>query len=187
MRISTYKPLGQYRVASIKELNEVYRLLCFVEYYMFRFKWPFVKKVRGWTTLRKAYGSIVARKHGVFESIAKAEQVIGFLEEVRLRGDLGRWIIAKSIGALNELEGPRVTYDEEANHGYFYLTEKHIPVAFSIPSDDDLFVMDFDENDELIGIEFCSLQGLAKFINSNVHLSIRQRGETAQEAEETEM
>jgi len=153
---------------------------------MFRFQWPFVRKVRGWTTPRKAYGSVVKHKYSIFESMAEAEQAIAFLEEKRLQGDLGRWKVAKSIGALDELKGPRVTYDREANHGYFYLTEQHAPFAFSVPSEDELFVLDFDENDELIGIEFCSLQGLAKFIRSNVHLGATKSA-LQQEVKETEI
>lgn len=174
MRISTYKPLGQYEIASIKNIDNAYRLLCSVEYYILRRKWFFIKKVQGWVTARKAYGTIIKRKYYIFNSISDAEQRIAQLEELRSGNELGRWTVVKSIGAINELMGPKIVYDRESNQGYIYLTEKQSPVGISVPSSDNLFVLDFDENDQLIGIEFNSLEGLIKFIRSNISLNASQ-------------
>lgn len=172
MRISTYKPLGQYRIASMKDIDNAYRLMCSVEYYILQKRWPFIKKVGGWTTARKAYGLIIRKKYTIHNSVPEAEQTIAQLEEVRLRNELGRWTIIKSINTKNELMGPKVVYDKESDQGYIYLTEKQVSVEISVPSSDNLFVLDFDENDQLIGIEFNSLERLIKFIRSNISLSV---------------
>lgn len=180
MKVSRYKLLGEYQIASAKDLDDAYRLLCFCKYYILQFKFPFWKKVEEWISVSKVckitseYSS-GKRKHIIFPSIAAAQTVIAQLEEKRLCNELGRWNVIKHIGDKNELEGPKITYDKEMNLGYIYLTREQIPVEFMVPSSDDLFVFDFDKNDQLIGIEFKSLEGLAKLIQSNVVLSTSQK------------
>ncbi len=176
MKISTYKLLGQYRIASTKTIDNVYRLSCFCEYYDLQIKPPFIKKVKKWkwVAIKYTYKSLAKNEYVSFSSVSEVEQAIAQLEEKRLCNELelGEWKIIKSIG--NELMGAKITYDKETDHGYIYLIEKQIPIKTFVSSDDNLFVLDFDKNDQLIGIEFRSLKGLIKFIESNISLSISQ-------------